>query len=1715
MAIKNQSSDDDLRRISDTISALAAETRKVLESTKGIRDHVAHTTDELEKQAAVSNRVKQAFKLMSSSLKDTFDKALGSNWKEGIRTVDDFNAALRRVKKTAGERFDILDVDEINREMAKIKAKIQDTSNTQKKTSKTNTKAQKDFNEQLAQTATMLKDVTEVYKKLSQAITEGSQLRVKIDNTGFESVLNEMAKAIERFKDRNGRGKGAPNFFDWEMNDVKGAVKPEIVKTTKDVADSVGEAFNEESVKKAIQESVRKAISEGIISGIKLGAAEGMANVNGAVIAENVGNLTKKLVDAGVKPSSVNYIAEQIFGDEHLDSAQVEKVQIKDAQAKAKASADARVKIAAKSEEEETKRNRDNIEHEEKMEQMRLEEERRREAQANDERVRLLNGNPKEAAKIARAMADIEVSNAGIKIYKDERAKEVADEAVKQGKLTTEMMALEIQQKEANLEKTRDWTSRKQAVMEDWIKTERELQAELNGNAGKELTEVDKVIEHMEELVAKRHDLEMQARDGVRNTAQQKKNFHDMVHAVKQLTEEQYKLNAGYYKQEKELKKAVEQYQKMDRYLQAIGNTISGATRTWNQFGSMIQNVFGRFRNGIMNLFSTGRSQLRTLVTDATEQYSKLERAQIGFTNFFGSEQSKKLIPKIQQEAIAAPSLSSGDLADYVAQLAPVSNGNADLALNATMGILKAIQYSGSDASTEMGRVVANIRDVMSKGMANTIDIRQFNRAMPAIEKALSELGASEFLKDGQLSITKENAKTLMEAFAKLNTDPASPAKNIFKQMGNTTEALQEAWKERRTQMVMNVLKDSGAFDMMKGILTNASNNGLLYKVQDFFTKKIKAIIEWIKSVDWERVGTTFSNGFEKIRNAVVKAYETIMSAIPSVDGWEVIETAFNAIKKAIEGFAQGVKTTINTVQTMFGGVSPEVIENAASVVGFMLSPVQKLFSSIGSIATSVLSFAQNANKTMGQLGANRLKKYQEAVQKAAELQSRIASNHLGDVGQLKAVTSVNIHNQATGKATKTYGEGKNAFTREGYMVGGQFIPTAYYDKMQKYGTFKQETLSQLAKDRYGKDTDQLSFVQLARVKGDYYGGKVSNVWQRTLNTFAEQMGKIVNGGQLMAFGIGVKSMADKTNMAAQLLGSAVESLGIFNISRGVGSAIGGIFGNAQLGGMIGGIAGTALGILNVVNAWYEADRAQKAKEAQEQREKAVNQQVQDIAEAAMETWGLDKAKTEQGKYVWDQLVKELNELAVTDMNTLVGQGKYGNMEETMEHFQTQAKVLANRFDQSNYMEVIDDFMDKDGEELSEKAKAFHAATGKDLSNWTDTGTEEEKEARTWIANMVRELGLLSDAQVGGLLSSATDEKIVETFLEDMNGTINEGQLKMLKEEYEEANKLFPTQMDKVKVQLQENSKASDVLNTTMGKLNTNVETIIEKGLVFYLNGGKPDETTDPGSMTTQDRAAYLSQGSGFWSDLFGGISVGYQQANGKLFDDQTKALFRIQKNWFTDPDNVLDDLREELKNIGLGDDFFKTKFWRGTGPYQSLDKISGLYQMLQRKGDQYKDDSGKMEKIGDAYDILNEKSFVGLSAEGSMKQLADIIKRLWALGDWIFEAHGGRISAFSGRGVDTVPAFLQPGEFVMRRGSVMKAGLGVMSALNRGDLASAARGLGSKLITGGEFNNSRNWSNITNNNQRTNNNVFNIVNRNTSAMTNTYHSLANRIATV
>ena len=199
---------------------------------------------------------------------------------------------------------------------------------------------------------------------------------------------------------------------------------------------------------------------------------------------------------------------------------------------------------------------------------------------------------------------------------------------------------------------------------------------------------------------------------------------------------------------------------------------------------------FRYFTNGFRRAFAYVRTLASSTLNAGVEQRKKIEQAQIGFASFFGEDNVAAVTSKIRSEAAKTPIVDAGALAEYVQQLAPVSKGNANSAINASLGILKALVYSGSDIS-EGEYVIKNIRDVIAKGKGTAIDIRQFNRALPGLETALKKAGLTEFLnKEGQLTINKKNVGKVLDLFATLNTDENSPLKDIEeKQLKETLES--------------------------------------------------------------------------------------------------------------------------------------------------------------------------------------------------------------------------------------------------------------------------------------------------------------------------------------------------------------------------------------------------------------------------------------------------------------------------------------------------------------------------------------------------------------------------------------------------------------------------------------------------------------------------------------------------------------------------------------------------------------------------------------------------------------------------------------------------------------------------------------------------------------------------------------------------------------
>lgn len=1543
-------------------------------------------------------------------------------------------------------------------------------------------------------------ELVSTLEKLSGKVGKKNVLKISIENSGFQRIIDDMNRAMTNFYKRNGK---SDSFFDPKALRQKiNEDKDEIVDAVKSLEDIIGDAFSKGSLKKNITTKIADIINQGVLEGIKNGSEVSGVSLVGLykdkVEASEWAALFNSLKDNGITTPTAKSLVSTAVKYRGMNSE--DKLELGKYEAHQKAITEIKVNESNKAAEAEKALNRQI--HEEKMTQIEAENKREME-------LMVMRQNPEYAQKLADVLLSEKSANAMDAWTSADIRSRLAPLIEQKAIEELNFLKLKNEAERAKAENERAWSSRKEAVKADAKATDLAMEQQMLELQGRELTGMDEAIMKMTHLLGIRKELEDKMEDGVRIEASQIKNWQDLAEQVRVIAKEQYKIQSGYEDQNKSLEKALKLTQSYDQKLQAIGNMLSGMVRLWDKIGSGVQSIFGRVRNNIVNMFAQGRSEIRSLVSDATDQYSKLERAQIGFSNFFGADSAKKLVSQIQKEAIAAPSLSSGDLADYVSQLAPVSGGNADLALNATMGVLKAIQYSGSSASTEMWRVVTNIRDVMSKGTATTVDIRQFNKAMPAIEKALSDIGASEFLSNGQLKITKENAKQIVEMFARLNTDSSSPVKNIFKQMGNTMEALQEAFQERKTQAMMNVLKNSGAFDLAKNVLSDASNSGIIGKVESFFTEKLKRIIDFLKTVDWDKVGNSLKDGLEKIKDGILTAYNTVKQSLPDVDGWKVVETIFTSIRNMIVGFGDGIKVVVEFAKRLTSNFSPEIVEKAASAVGFLLSPAQKLFSYIGTLATTVTNIAQNLNKTISKFTQTRIEKYNKYVDKAAEAMANAMGSQENLMEYYKQFDNLVYHPDTdtyTGynKVKRLVPGTKDQYTYDTKVTKNlKLTPTGMVDAAE----YRSMSLRQRADTYYGG-----SMLKTA-------GASISNWGNRVMNTFVSQMNKLVMGGQILAFGAGLQSMVEKTNTFGQAVTEVVKSIGTVMMSVGLGKTVGSMFGFTKMGGIIGGIAGTLVSIYNVVNAAWEAERQKRLEDAKNKRAEAVNDYVETLANNVMDALGIDKNATDSGRYTYDSLIQMLNK---EDLNDIIGQGKYGGVDDVLKKFTTEGKLLLNRFYRSDLLEQIDDFVNGKSEgELSEEAKAFHAATGAVHSNWGDDASEEDKAIRTWLAGVVREHGLLSNGEVGGSLENATDQRIVETFLEDMDGTINDGQLKILKDKVADANTKFPSEFDKVASELQSNSTVTQTLNGSIETLNTKVQNIIENGIKVIQNSDR-DQNQDTSGMTNQEVGALRAPWSHDKMDQFkvflgSGRSVAYNWAKGEggLFDEGTEGVLNHGEH----KKNNGGKLPDKLGGVSLRYGIWSGDFWRALGNGENY--MEAIYKQLAILGQaaQEQDRGDWLEKIGEAYRAIETKgSFVGLSAEDSQKKMAELLNELYDIFPDMFKkkyyAVGGSIKSMAGRGVDTVPAFLQPGEFVMRRGSVMKAGVGVMSALNRGDLAAAARGLGAKLITGGA-NNSRSWSNTVNNNQRTNNNVFNIVNRNLSARTNTYNNLANRIATI
>lgn len=538
---------------------------------------------------------------------------------------------------------------------------------------------------------------------------------------------------------------------------------------------------------------------------------------------------------------------------------------------------------------------------------------------------------------------------------------------------------------------------------------------------------VDRREKHVEQYD---NNLERQTRDLQRNLTGAVKEYERQVKATEKAktdAERQAAREAAAAEREKQraerqarqeqieaLKVQIGQVAVWKQGLQTVNQAFQQAIQLYDRFRQTGTSVLGGIQSTSQQLFNILGLNVDSILSDAVAQEEKLQMARIGFKNMFGQDSVDALEARVRETAAKSPGLNSGDLADYIAQLGAVAS-DSDQAFNATMGVLKTVQYGGGDASSQMDYIIKNIRDVMAKGKATQVDVQQFNRAMPLLAKALEAIGASEFLQDGQLTITKDNAKNLMDAFAALN-NPNNPAYNVFNDTAKTWSGIKEEFYETTQNLVNQGLREAGFYDALQDIMRNG-----IFPIVDDAAKYFSDLLKRLNAgTDWKAIQTQLKNTWEDVKSTakafidgIIEAF-AVVDANGNIDATESIKTFIKMIGNFFEGLLDGAKMIVQFIGKIKDTMGEDGLANLMGGLGWSVTG--------GAVVSPLLSGAGNALTSAGSLG---LTLYQNRLLK--QLTNLQTGGALGN-------TSTGIIGKSLNGVSRAMG---GSGFRGGYAVGG------------------------------------------------------------------------------------------------------------------------------------------------------------------------------------------------------------------------------------------------------------------------------------------------------------------------------------------------------------------------------------------------------------------------------------------------------------------------------------------------------------------------------------------------------------------------------------------------------------------------------------------------------------------------------------------------------
>lgn len=1155
--------------------------------------------------------------------------------------------------------------------------------------------------------------------------------------------------------------------------------------------------------------------------------------------------------------------------------------------------------------------------------------------------------------------------------------------------------------------------------------------------------------------------------------------------------------------------KAADTLGRMIKDVKGLQSGINGVHTAFGQLASTVSAVRG-IGTELRKTLTSMVQPITNIVSQVTSTAFKsslgalknLELAEIGFGNFYGQSAVSGIIGNVKQEALLSP-LSAAQLASYVNQIAPLSKGNSKLAIDATMGVAKMIQYSGGEVTTEMEYVIKNLRDVIAKGKALTIDIRQFNRAMPALTKVLEEMGETELVKNGELTIDEEHAPKLLEAFQKINE--YGDVGTIFESTSETISGLMERVEEQIQFLLIDVGEFSGLTKLIKDTISDFLNDsdGLLQDIKMSAQFIGRDVVSWLKSRDWERVLNIAKEVMSTLWNGLKESFDILKSALGGSDWRDTLTNLAELLSSFIKGIANSYSWLLGVMNTLnkSGILGSGLLQGAMGVFGFLSGNAGTIITgllrgigtALGTVekALTIVITGMTRHQAVLLQTATTVSTFEEALLIASKTLSNFATDLLEIDTILGGVLTVEQRRMLQGELATTATQ-RETLAKEANAVASRTDAAAAEIEAQmrelNIAATKEEASAKssglLGPATNGSGGTKLGQLLGGVLKATIVGGLVASIGGGLTENISTAFGAdkygAANAGNIVG---SVGGFASGGAVAGAAIGSIIPGLG-----TGIGAAIGGI-GGAVVGAIKSGFE--SAGILD--QARKDELEAFKSEVNNGTYLKEMLSAIEHGNDLTSDQFDDIKAKMVQEMNQWSESMPNGTAQMLKDYLTNI-EFNGRSLQQTVE---AAAQEDAARAD-TLWEYVKNDEVEKGND---------YAATLQSLgwSNYKIAATIFGKAATTGegqdkTIDYLLKWGSVQDLSGNDLtydavrqLEGADKQNIKDQLTKSwLNiGMESVENLDMDTAEKREISQKFADAMVKFIMGGAEEMTDSEMLRLHRFFVTGNISNVSEQvGLDLSPSGIQ-------GGIWNKDKYGITADNIDIWASDYKGH--GAEDENGNPLGSSTYKFPEGLQEAATKGMSAQEAWQwpeEHYKDYGLSTKNVIDEWKQSLQP--KVEEQTAIDHSVENTLWQIRDNTNLL--VGQ--NNTAQQQFEAFKA--SLPQLQQQQNK--ANGGIVYLAAGGRP-----RGVDIVPAMLQPGEYVVRRSAVERVGLSALNALNTGNLGYFARAMGRQNIYG-DYSNARTWNSTTNDNRSSKRTFVKVINNSKGARLNRYYSLANRL---